>query len=219
MGTRRRRAGVELAYRRLSTPYAQTLRYAEDVRQLTCGRRGQSGIAAWTRQRARGQGSLYAWPLRAGRRVEPCPSAALGLSPAAAETVAQAGLLHDLGKIGIPEAILPSAAPDHDEWGSRAPPPGHGRRSSRPSSSSTTGGHRAPSSRAPGRQRLSRRPGWPSHPVGARIVAMADVYDALTSDRPYRRALPIAEVREALAEAGATLDAALRRSSCSAPPM
>jgi putative nucleotidyltransferase with HDIG domain len=27
-------------------------------------------------------------------------------------------------------------------------------------------------------------------PLGARIIAVADVYDALTSDRPYRKALP-----------------------------
>jgi HD-GYP domain-containing protein (c-di-GMP phosphodiesterase class II) len=29
-----------------------------------------------------------------------------------------------------------------------------------------------------------------SIPLGARMIAVADVYDAMTSDRPYRRALP-----------------------------
>ena len=50
---------------------------------------------------------------------------------------------------------------------------------------------RHPSSpRARRRQRLSRT-GSPGSaiPIGARIVAVADVYDALTSDRPYRRAM------------------------------
>lgn len=33
-------------------------------------------------------------------------------------------------------------------------------------------------------------------PLGARILAVADVYDALTSDRPYRKAMPPMEVKE-----------------------
>ena len=44
-------------------------------------------------------------------------------------------------------------------------------------------------------------------PLGARVVAVADVYDALTSDRPYRAALTPAAAAEHLhAEAGGTLD-------------
>ena len=47
-------------------------------------------------------------------------------------------------------------------------------------------------------------------PIGARIVAVADVYDALTSERPYRRALAHAVALERLAtEAGRTLDGRL----------
>src|SRR5262245_30668487 len=42
---------------------------------------------------------------------------AAGLSRSAAETVAQAGLLHDLGKIGVPEGILTKAAAlTPEEW-------------------------------------------------------------------------------------------------------
>ncbi len=33
-------------------------------------------------------------------------------------------------------------------------------------------------------------------PLGARIIAVADVYDALTSDRPYRKAMPTFEARD-----------------------
>src|SRR5439155_927771 len=44
-------------------------------------------------------------------------------------------------------------------------------------------------------------------PIGARIVAVADVYDALTSDRPYRTALPREAALEYLMrQAGRTLD-------------
>ena len=44
-------------------------------------------------------------------------------------------------------------------------------------------------------------------PIGSRIIAVADVYDALTSSRPYRAALPHATVIARLGEAaGRTLD-------------
>jgi HD-GYP domain-containing protein (c-di-GMP phosphodiesterase class II) len=44
-------------------------------------------------------------------------------------------------------------------------------------------------------------------PIEARIVAVADTYDALTSDRPYRKACTQAEARRVLVEeAGARLD-------------
>ena len=36
-------------------------------------------------------------------------------------------------------------------------------------------------------------------PVGARIFAVADTFDAMTSDRPYRRALPFETSREVIA--------------------
>jgi HD-GYP domain-containing protein (c-di-GMP phosphodiesterase class II) len=44
-------------------------------------------------------------------------------------------------------------------------------------------------------------------PIEARIVAVADTYDALTSDRPYRKACTQAEARRVLVEeAGSRLD-------------
>ena len=44
-------------------------------------------------------------------------------------------------------------------------------------------------------------------PVGARIVAVADVFDALNSDRPYRRAMETSSAISFLIEqAGHTLD-------------
>src|SRR5262245_5621873 len=47
-------------------------------------------------------------------------------------------------------------------------------------------------------------------PIGARIVAIADVYDALTSDRSYRARLSHAEaVRYLQCEGGRTLDQSL----------
>ena len=40
-----------------------------------------------------------------------------------------------------------------------------------------------------GRDRLSARITWDVIPESARIVSVADVYDSLTRQRPYRRAL------------------------------
>jgi HD-GYP domain-containing protein (c-di-GMP phosphodiesterase class II) len=41
-------------------------------------------------------------------------------------------------------------------------------------------------------------------PPEARVIAVADVYDALTSDRPYRKASPPFEVRELIAKGRGT---------------
>jgi HD-GYP domain-containing protein (c-di-GMP phosphodiesterase class II) len=44
-------------------------------------------------------------------------------------------------------------------------------------------------------------------PIGARIVAVCDSFDAMTSDRPYRRAMPIQDAfGELLACAGTQFD-------------
>jgi putative nucleotidyltransferase with HDIG domain len=44
-------------------------------------------------------------------------------------------------------------------------------------------------------------------PLEARIIAVADVYDSLTSDRPYRRAMPSLEVRDIIVKgAGSDFD-------------
>jgi len=42
-------------------------------------------------------------------------------------------------------------------------------------------------------------------PIGARIFAVADTFDAMTSDRPYRRALPVAASREVIERGAGTL--------------
>jgi HD-GYP domain-containing protein (c-di-GMP phosphodiesterase class II) len=47
-------------------------------------------------------------------------------------------------------------------------------------------------------------------PVAARIIAIADAYDAMTSDRPYRRAMsPEAAVAELRRTAGSQFDPTL----------
>ena len=41
-------------------------------------------------------------------------------------------------------------------------------------------------------------------PLGARIVVLADAWDAMTSDRPYRRALPFDAARREVRENSGT---------------
>ena len=98
---------LTVAYRRLNAAYQQTLRYAEDVRRLyqqvqRAIYQSLLGLAnaleakdAYTRGHSERVG---AW----SRGV----AAALGLPPGDVDMIGQAGLLHDIGKIGIPEAVL-----------------------------------------------------------------------------------------------------------------
>src|SRR3989442_1262614 len=134
---------------------------------------------------------------------------ALGLPPHEAGIVGQAGLLHDIGKIGVPEAVLRKRGElDDTEWALMRKHPLIGAQIVSPfeffAAGALTIRHH--------HERLDGS-GYPDGltgeaiPVGARIVAVADVYDALTSDRPYRAALPREAALEYLArQAGRTLD-------------
>src|SRR5262249_48006799 len=102
--TRKASADPAAAYRRLNLAYEQSLRYAEDVRRLYVQQ--QQGICQALLGLAnaleakdpytRGHSDrVSAWSRKLG--------AALGFTPRDIEVAAQAGLLHDLGKIGVPE--------------------------------------------------------------------------------------------------------------------
>ena len=132
-----------------------------------------------------------------------------GLLQPAAETIAQAALLHDIGKIGVPEAILRKPGLlTTEEWEIMRRHPVTGAQIVAPLEFFDQGAvilrHH--------HERLDGS-GYPDGltgdgiPLGARIVAVADVYDALTSDRPYRPSLPRADAIGTLRnEAGRTLD-------------
>jgi putative nucleotidyltransferase with HDIG domain len=201
---------LTVAYRRLNAAYQQTLRYAEDVRRLyqqvqRAIYQSLLGLAnaleakdAYTRGHSERVG---AW----SRSV----AAALGLPPADVDMIGQAGLLHDIGKIGIPEALLRKpGALDVEEWAIMRHHPLIGAQIVAPFDFFTGGALmiRHHHERCDGS-------GYPDGlvqdeiPIGARVIAVADVYDALTSNRPYRAALPHATAIEHLTEsAGRTLD-------------
>ena len=113
---------------------------------------------------------------------------AMRLSPESVRTLHQAGLLHDVGKIGVPDAILnkPGRLTD-EEYAIMKGHPVRGEEMIRgiPSLRATLPGIRSHHERWDGS-------GYPDGlareaiPLQGRILAVADVYDAMTSGRAYR---------------------------------
>ncbi|MCA9134290.1 MAG: HD-GYP domain-containing protein, partial [Planctomycetales bacterium] len=122
----------------------------------------------------------------------------LGLSTAACQEIYLAGILHDIGKIGVPDSILKKDGPlseaefrvicQHPEIGYHTVEPlGHLQFA------------------LPGILYHHERwdgAGYPhglrgqSIPLMARILAVADAFDALTSSRPYRQGVPRERARQ-----------------------
>jgi putative two-component system response regulator len=135
-----------------------------------------------------------------------------GLDGIDLEAVAYGALLHDVGKIGVPEAILTKPTPlDIDEWEIMRRHPEIGERICEPLASAGTF---TPIVRHH-HERWDGR-GYPDGlrgeaiPLGARIVGLVDAFDAMTHDRPYRRALPTpVAINELWRESGSQFDRAL----------
>jgi HD-GYP domain-containing protein (c-di-GMP phosphodiesterase class II) len=134
----------------------------------------------------------------------------LSMSAVELRVLARAGLMHDIGKLGIPEDVLgKQSALDEAEWNLMRTHPELGltlldrtRRSSREVLAVLYHHERMDGSGYPYGLRGE------AIPIEARIVAVADTFDALTSDRPYRKACTEEEARRVLiAEAGSRLDA------------
>ncbi len=134
---------------------------------------------------------------------------AAGLGIAEAKTIAEAGLLHDLGKIGVPEHILRKQGPlTAEEWIAMRRHPLTGAQIVAPleffADAALIVRHHHERHDGSGYPDGLKGDG---NPVGARIVAIADVYDALTSERPYRRKLARAEAVQIMRDdAGLTLE-------------
>jgi response regulator RpfG family c-di-GMP phosphodiesterase len=114
----------------------------------------------------------------------------LGYSGADLDAIEIGALMHDVGKIGIPESILHKPSPlDNDEWivMKRHPVISELILSETNLSPFVLQIARSSHERMDG---LGYPDGLSGHeiPMPARIVLVADAFEALTTDRPYRRA-------------------------------
>jgi ribonuclease P protein subunit RPR2 len=120
-------------------------------------------------------------------------------------------LLHDVGKLSVPDAILNKPGRlDEDEWVLMRRHPEEGVRILRsvPFLDSALDIVRYHHERWDGTGYPEGRRGE-QIPVSARIFAIVDTVDAMTSDRPYRRGLPLAVAnQELIAHAGTQFDPA-----------
>lgn len=125
-----------------------------------------------------------------------CLAADIGMSPHEIETVRMAGLLHDIGKIGVSDAVLRKPGRLNDaEFDEIKKHPELGYR--------ILCGVRQFADILPGvrfhHEAWDGR-GYPQGlagekiPLIARVLAVADAFDAMTSTRPYRNGMPIEQV-------------------------
>ena len=136
----------------------------------------------------------------------------LGMGAAQCEDVRIAAALHDVGKLAIPDSILNKPGPlDSDEWAFMCRHTLIGERilESTPGLAGVATLVRSSHERPDGR-------GYPDAlggdeiPFGARVVAVCDAYDAMVSDRPYRRGMsPAAALAELRAGSGTQFDPAV----------
>jgi putative two-component system response regulator len=142
---------------------------------------------------------------RVGRYAEAI-GAAHGLTPEDCELLYQGGVLHDLGKIAIPDAILlkpgPLTTAEFTKMRS------HSVEGERICLSLRSVAHYLPIIRHH-HERVDGA-GYPDHlagadiPIGARITAIADSWDAMVSDRPYRAGLEEDEALRRLRQGSGT---------------
>jgi putative two-component system response regulator len=132
--------------------------------------------------------------------------ARLGLPETELVALRRAGMVHDIGKVAVPDAILLKRAPlSEEEWCVMRQHPAAGERICSPLRSF----RRVLPIVRHHHERFDGS-GYPDGlageaiPITARVLQVVDVYDALTMERPYKRAL-------APAEALATLESEVQR--------
>lgn len=117
----------------------------------------------------------------------------MGLSHKEMTALSYGGIMHDIGKIGVPNEILNKNGPlDNDEWNIMQQHPDMGYKIGLPLEKSLGLALQVIRSH---HEKMDGS-GYPDGlkgdevPMAARIVGIVDIYDALTTDRPYRKAMP-----------------------------
>ncbi len=125
----------------------------------------------------------------------------LGCGEEEIRLVRLAALLHDIGKVGIPHEILHKPGPlTDDEWSVMRRHPNIGRQIL----AQAGGKFELLSHIVIAHHERWDGKGYPyglkgeSIPMGARILTVTDSFDAMTSDRPYRKAMSVEDAREEL---------------------
>jgi diguanylate cyclase (GGDEF)-like protein/putative nucleotidyltransferase with HDIG domain len=138
---------------------------------------------------------------RVGRLAE-LTARELGMAPDAVERLRLAGILHDIGRVGIPDALVRKSGPLTDEeWRLVREHPEIGARMVETTDFDDIRSwilyHHA---RPDGRGYPAGHP-WDQVPLEARILGVADAYEAITSERPYRGALALDDAAAVLRNA------------------
>jgi putative nucleotidyltransferase with HDIG domain len=163
-------------------------------------------FAAEVRYRARASHAMRTQKLAGRVAVE------LGLSPDEIRVVRYAAILHDIGKWAIPDSILDKPGKlNESEWEIVRRHPELGAQVL----VGIAGFERVRAAVAAHHERFDGR-GYPAGlagrviPLEARLISVADAYDAMTSDRPYRKALSHVRAMEQLdTRAGSQFDPAV----------
>ncbi|MBD3610532.1 MAG: response regulator [Gammaproteobacteria bacterium] len=122
-------------------------------------------------------------------------ASATGMTDIQAEDILNASPMHDIGKIGIPDSILLKPGKlDADEWATMQTHTTIG--------AEILSGHTSSLMQMASEIALAHHEKWDGSgyphklsgeaiPLTARVVAIADVFDALTTERPYKKAWSI----------------------------
>jgi diguanylate cyclase (GGDEF)-like protein/putative nucleotidyltransferase with HDIG domain len=129
---------------------------------------------------------------------------AIGLKSSEIEEVRLGGMLHDVGKVGIVESILNKNGPlNPDEWEAMKRHVEYGAKLLEP-----LRGTEAIRQMVAHHHEFFDGSGYPEGlvgnqiPLGARIIAIADAYDTITSERTYKKARTPAEAFSELSRCG-----------------
>jgi len=133
---------------------------------------------------------------------------AIGMSPGQVEVIRHAAPMHDVGKLGVPDRVLLKPGKlDEEEWKLM--------RAHTTNGAAILAGSSSPILQMGERIALSHHEKWDGSgypaglageaiPLEGRLCAVVDFFDALTMDRPYRKAVPNGEVVDMMRAASGT---------------